>query len=87
VTTRPTLTVDRNSPQPMYQQLADQLREMIQAGTLRGRVPSIKTVSQEAGVSKIVAEMTMKVLKDEEVITVTIGLGAFAVPAESRPTA
>lgn len=80
MSTRPTLTVDRDSPQPMYQQLADQLREMIQAGALRGRVPSIKTVSQEAGVSKIVAEMAMNVLKEEEVITVTIGLGAFAVP-------
>jgi hypothetical protein len=41
----------------MYQQLADQLREM------------------------------MNVLKDEEVITVTMGLGAFAVPPGSRPSA
>lgn len=85
MTTRPALTVDRDSPQPMYQQLAGQLRDMILAGKLPARVPSVKTISEEAGVSKIVAEMAMKVLKDEQLVTVTLGLGAFAVPPESRP--
>lgn len=87
VTNRRRLTVDRDSPQPMYEQIADQLREMIQTGELRARLPSIKTISEEAGTSKVVAEMAMQILKDEEIITVTIGLGAFAVPPKSRPTA
>jgi DNA-binding GntR family transcriptional regulator len=85
MTTRPTLTVNRDNPQPMYQQLADQLRDMILTGKLPARVPSVKTIAEEAGTSKIVAEMAMKILKDEQLVTVTLGLGAFAVPPESRP--
>jgi len=73
----PRVTADRDSAVPMYVQIADQIREQILSGELRARVPSVKTISEEAGVSKIVGEMAMKILKDEGLIEVSIGRGAY----------
>ena len=57
--------------------LAALLRGQIEDGTLTNRVPSVKTLSQEHGVSHITAEKALAVLKDEGIILNVIGKGTF----------
>jgi GntR family transcriptional regulator len=71
------VTVDHESPEPLYQQVAAILRERIASGELSARLPSLKTVAQDFGVSHVTAEKAMNLLRDEELIVVVIGRGAY----------
>ncbi len=62
------MVIDHDSPTPLYVQLAALLRSQIKDGTLTGRVPSVKTLSQEHGVSHITAEKALGILKEEGVV-------------------
>jgi DNA-binding GntR family transcriptional regulator len=55
------------------------LRGQIEDGTLSSRVPSVKTLTQERGISHITAEKALSVLKDEGIILSVIGKGTFVV--------
>ena len=46
-------------------------------GTLTGRVPSVKTLSQEHGISHITTEKALAVLKEEGLIHSVIGKGTY----------
>ncbi len=71
------MALDHEDPTPLYRQLADLLRGQIERGELTGRVPSIKTLSQEYGVAMGTAERALAILRDEGVIVVQVGRGAF----------
>ena len=58
-------------------QLGALLRAQIEDGTIAKRFPSIKTLSQEHGVSHITAERALTTLKDEGLITPVIGKGYY----------
>jgi GntR family transcriptional regulator len=69
--------IDHESSTPLYVQLAALLRAQIGDGTIVNRLPSVKTLSQEHGVSHITAERALKTLKDEGLITPVIGKGYY----------
>jgi GntR family transcriptional regulator len=71
------VVIDHDSATPLYQQLADLLRTQIQSGRLAGRLPSLKTLSQEHQVSHITAEKALAVLKDEGLVQAVIGKGYY----------
>lgn len=71
------MTVDPDSPEPLYQQLTRLLREQIRAGEIRSRLPSVKTLSQEHGVSHITVEAALKALRDEGLIVTARGKGSY----------
>lgn len=71
------MTVDPDEPTPLYEQVAAILRGRIGSGDLTGRVPSIMAIAQEFGVAKGTAERALAILRDEGLITVVIGRGAF----------
>jgi GntR family transcriptional regulator len=71
------VVIDHDSPTPLYVQLAALLRSQIEDGTLTARVPSVKTLSQEHGVSHITAEKARAVLKEEGIVLSVIGKGTF----------
>jgi GntR family transcriptional regulator len=71
------VTVDPEEPTPLYRQLAAILRGQIERGELTGRVPSIKTLAETHGVAMGTAERALAILRDEGVITVVIGRGAY----------
>lgn len=71
------VAIDHDSPTPLYIQLAALLRGQIEDGTLTGRVPSVKTLTQEHEVSHITAEKALAVLKDEGIVHSVIGKGTF----------
>jgi len=69
--------IDHDLPTPLYLQLAALLREQIRDGALTGRVPSVKTLSQQHDISHITAEKALAVLKDEGIVHSVIGKGTF----------
>jgi GntR family transcriptional regulator len=76
--------VDHDSPTPVYVQLADILRDRIASGELTNRVPSVRTLAQEYGVSHITADKALRVLKDENLIRSVRGKGAYVIPEAER---
>jgi len=55
------------------------LRRLIEDGALTARLPSVKSLSQEHGISHITAEKALTVLKDEGIIHSVIGKGYYVV--------
>jgi DNA-binding GntR family transcriptional regulator len=53
------------------------LRVQIEDGTITKRLPSVKTLSQEHGVSHITAERALSTLKEAGLITPVIGKGYY----------
>ena len=58
-----------------------ELRAQIEDGTITKRLPGVKTLSQEHGVSHITAERALTTLKDEGLITPVIGKGYYVTGA------
>ena len=71
------MAVDHDSPEPLYRQVAGMLRGRIESGEITSRLPSLKTIAQEYEVSHITAEKAVAVLKDDGLIVVVIGRGAY----------
>jgi len=69
--------VDDQSPEPLYRQVASILRERIASGDISSRLPSLKTITQEYGVSHVTAEKAVALLREEGLVVVVIGRGAF----------
>jgi DNA-binding GntR family transcriptional regulator len=69
--------IDRDSSTPLYVQLAALLRAQIEDKAITTRLPSVKTLSQEHGVSHITAERALTTLRDEGLITAVIGKGYY----------
>jgi len=69
--------IDHDSSTPLYVQLAALLRAQIEDGTITTRLPSVKTLSQEHGVSHITDERALMTLRDEGLITPVIGKGYY----------
>jgi DNA-binding GntR family transcriptional regulator len=73
------VVIDQDSATPLYLQVADLLRRQIEDGALAARLPSVKSLSQEHGISHITAEKALAVLKDEGIIHSVIGKGYYVV--------
>lgn len=73
------MTVDHDSPVPLYRQVAADLRARIDSGELTSRMPSLKTIAQTYGVSHVTAEKAVALLRDEDRVVVVIGRGAYVV--------
>ena len=71
------VVIDHDSATPLYLQLAELLRTQILSGHLAGRLPSLKSLSQEHQVSHITAEKALAVLKDEGLVQAVIGKGYY----------
>ncbi len=76
--------LDRDSPVPLYDQLAALLRRQIERGDLAGRVPSEPTLVQEYGISRGTAGRAVQILVDAGYVTISPGKGAFVVPPAER---
>lgn len=64
----------------MYEQLAGILRARISSGELSGRIPSIKHLAQEYGVSHRTVEKALDLLKQEGAVVAILGRGYFTAP-------
>jgi DNA-binding GntR family transcriptional regulator len=69
--------IDPNRPVPLHEQLAGLLRGRISSGELTGRIPSIKHLAQEYGLSHRTVERALRTLKDEGLVVSLLGRGYF----------
>jgi GntR family transcriptional regulator len=69
-------------PTPLYVQLADVLRGMIESGELQPRalLPSESYLQQEQGVSRGTVRMAVAILRDEGLVVTIGGRGTFVSP-------
>ena len=71
------MALDLDSPVPLWEQLADILREGIGSGQYTGRLPSAKTLAQEYEVSHKTSERALHYLVDEGLLVAVVGRGFF----------
>lgn len=79
------MTVDPDSPVPMYEQVAAVLRGWIGSGRVTSRLPSVRAITQELGVSHITAEHALQLLKSEGLIVTVRGKGSYLVSPGPGP--
>jgi DNA-binding GntR family transcriptional regulator len=72
-----TVTVDPDSATPLYIQVASLLRARIESGELTSRLPSLRTITQEYGVSHITAEKAVQSLREAGLVVTVVGRGTF----------
>lgn len=73
------MSLDHDSPEPLYEQLAGAIRGQIERGELTGRVPSAKTLAQTYEVAVGTAERALALLREEKLIRSAMGRGHFVV--------
>lgn len=71
--------VDHMDPTPLYVQLANILRRMIETGELEPRtpLPSESYLQQEHGVARGTVRMAVRILRDEGLVITIGGRGSF----------
>ena len=69
--------IDPDLPVSLWEQLAGILRDQVASGELTGRVPSIKTLSQQYGVSTRTTERALTTLRDEGLLVALHGKGYY----------
>jgi DNA-binding GntR family transcriptional regulator len=78
------MPVDHDSPEPLYLQIAAELRRLIAEEGLK-RLPSLMTIQQEYEVGRATAERAVGILIDAGEAYVVSGKGTFAGrPANPR---
>jgi GntR family transcriptional regulator len=81
------VSIDHDGRTPVYLQLAAILRARILSGELgpEGRLPSETTLMQEHGIARETARKAVRVLRDEGLVEIVQGRGAYVVPESERP--
>jgi DNA-binding GntR family transcriptional regulator len=72
-----TVVIDHDSHVPVWRQLAEIIRARIEAGEIRTRVPSVRTLSQEYGLSTNTVQKAVDLLKRDGLIVGTQGKGLY----------
>ena len=73
------LLISNNSSKPIYEQLEDQMRNLILTGTLEAddRLPSIRSLAKSLGVSVITIKRAYDDLEGEGYLYTVTGKGSF----------
>jgi len=76
------VTIDHEGSTPVYLQLANLLRSMIESGEIPPDrpLPSVKSMMQTYGVAQGTAERAVRILKDEGLVRTVIGKGVYVRP-------
>ena len=72
----------RQDPRPVYEQVAESLRQDIATGTLRpgAQLPSFREMQERFGISVTTAQRALRMLKDEGLVEGRAGEGTFVRP-------
>lgn len=73
------IVVSHLNPQPMYQQVTDQIKDAIVVGALKAndKLPSIRSIAEELKISIITVKRSYADLESEGYIYTRAGLGSF----------
>lgn len=69
--------IDRDSPVPVWQQVAEILRERIRAGEITRRLPGERSLQQETGVAPQTIRRAIRELEAEGLVVTVPGRGSF----------
>ena len=69
--------IDPDLPVSLWEQLTGILRAKVASGELAGRVPSLRSLSQEYGVSTRTTERALTTLRDEGLLVSMHGKGYY----------
>lgn len=85
----PVIAIDRESPQPLYQQIYEGYREAILDGRLRTgeRLPSTRGLADELGVSRFPVLNAFEQLIAEGYCETRVGAGTFVAASPPEPAA
>ncbi len=78
------ITLSPENPDPMYQQVLDQIKDAIAAGELKPDelLPSIRELALELGVSVITIKRAYQDLESQGLIRTRRGLGSFVITVD-----
>lgn len=76
------MSVDLDSPDPLYEQVAAIIRARIADGTYAKRIPSARTLVDEFDLSLPTIQKAMRLLRDEGVVVTRVGRGTFVAPQD-----
>ncbi len=83
------LTVDRASDVPLYRQVVDQIRDLIQRGVLSAgtRLPTVRALADSAGLTRLTVQNAYQELQAQGLIESFVGRGTFVAerPASRLP--
>lgn len=71
------VSIDYDSADPPYRQLAAILRQRIEAGEITARLPGEKSLQQEYGLALATVRKAVKVLRDEGLVRTVPGWGTY----------
>jgi len=78
--------LDEADPRPLWQQLADLLRNRIERGELVGRLEAETALAQHYGISRDTVRRALACLARDGLIRSTRGRGTFVLPPSERGT-
>ena len=71
------MDIDARSPEHSYHQLAARLREQIQHGQIRSRLPSITTLTAQTGLAVGTVRRAIDILVQQHLVQTVPGRGTF----------
>jgi len=81
------VSIDYDSADPPYRQLAAILRGRIESGAITARLPGEKALQQEFGLALATVRKAVKLLRDDGLVRTVPGWGTYVVPGDQRPRA
>ena len=69
--------IDRNRPVSLTDQVADDIRSLIDSGEITGRLPSEVELAQQYDVSRVTIRRSIAQLSSEGLVTVLHGKGSY----------
>lgn len=77
------LIINNSSMQPIYEQIVDQIKQLIITGELKEEeiLPSVRTLSKELKISALTVKKAYDHLEEEGFIITVHGKGSFVAPA------
>ena len=78
------MEIDRDGPTPVYEQVAEVIRQRITSGELRPNlpIPGLTGLVQEFGIARGTAAKVLELLESEGLVRKVRGKGTFVVPQE-----
>ena len=78
------IVISQSNPDPMHRQVTDQVKDAVAKGTLKTgeKLPSIREMSKELGISPITIKRSYSDLEHEGYIVTRAGLGSFVAEVD-----
>jgi DNA-binding transcriptional regulator YhcF (GntR family) len=79
--------ISENDPRPIYEQIADELRQAIASGQYQpgDRLPSITALTEQHQVAPMTVRKALRLLQDQHLAVASQGRGVYVLPPQPAP--